>query len=295
MNQVENCPFCRIVSGDDSKVREVIRNRNVVVVFPTEPAVLGHCLVLPNRHVTSFTELTECEVKSLMLSAQQVAISLNNTLHPDGINIIQSNGAAASQTVAHVHVHVVPRWEDDAIKDFWPEETSYSDQEKNTILAKLRANIVLSEESQFDPENHRQHLSFIQNIINRMAGASANSKTWLLPIATAAYGYAIANKSVKVTILGMIATFVLACLDAGYLTNKRKYRQLYNQVISAPNSVAPFSLTSYFENKTRWTRFKEYLKALFSWSILLFYGTLFLTGIVIILLLIFGASPNTTP
>lgn len=294
MLQEKKCPFCHIVSGDDSKVREVIRNRNVVVIFPTEPAVLGHCLVLPTRHVTSFTDLTECEVKSMMLSAQQVAISLNNTLHPDGINIIQSNGAAASQTVAHVHVHVLPRWENDEIEDFWPEETNYTDKEKDTILAKLRANMVLSEESKCDAENHRQYLSFIQNIINRMAGASANSKTWLLPIATAAYGYAIVNKSIMVTVLGMIATFILACLDAGYLTNERRYRQLYNQIISNSNTVVPFSLSCY-RNTTGWTRFKEYLKALISWSILLFYGALFLTGIAIMLLLIFGSTPNTTP
>ena len=95
-----------------------------------------------------------------------------------------------------------------------------------------------------------------------MAGASSNSKTWLLPIATAAYGYAIANKSIMVTALGMIATFILALLDAGYLTNERRYRQLYNQIISNPNVAVPFSLSCYREGKTRCARFKEYMLSL---------------------------------
>ena len=159
MSNRHKCPFCTIVDGNDPKVREVARTKNVVVFFPKDPATLGHCLVIPTRHVTNFTDLTKYEIKSLMVTAQHVAISLNDTLHPDGINIIQSNGAAASQTVAHVHVHVLPRWENDAIKDFWPEETGYSDQEKDATLAKLRAAITLSGDSQFNAEDRRQHLS----------------------------------------------------------------------------------------------------------------------------------------
>ncbi len=213
MNQDVSCPFCRIISGDDPNVREVARNHEVVIFFPKEPATLGHCLIVPIRHVETFTDLATDELQQVMSGAQEVAKRLNKVFHPDGINIVQSNGAAASQTVAHVHVHVLPRWENDAIKDFWPEETDYSDQEKDATLAKLRATITLSGGSQFNAEDRRQHLSFIQNIINRMAGASSNSKTWLLPIATAAYGYAIANKSIMVTALGMIATFILALLD----------------------------------------------------------------------------------
>lgn len=288
MNQDVSCPFCRIISGDDPNVREVARNHEVVIFFPKEPATLGHCLIVPIRHVETFTDLATDELQQVMSGAQEVAKRLNKVFHPDGINIVQSNGAAASQTVAHVHVHVLPRWENDAIKDFWPEETGYSDQEKDATLAKLRAAITLSGDSQFNAEDRRQHLSFIQNIINRMAGASSNSKTWLLPIATAAYGYAIANKSIMVTALGMIATFILALLDAGYLTNERRYRQLYNQIISNPNVAVPFSLSCYREGKTRCARFKEYIRALKSWSIVLFYRALLLTGISIMLLLKFG-------
>ena len=139
MTNLQCCPFCSIVRGEDAVVREVARNDKVVVFFPTEPAVLGHCMVIPRRHVEEFTALTSDEVSAVMTSAQAVAMSLRETYHPDGINIIQSNGEAATQSVPHVHVHIVPRWDDDAFGDIWPSKTDFSDEEKNRALAKLRA------------------------------------------------------------------------------------------------------------------------------------------------------------
>ena len=58
MTSLQCCPFCSIVRGEDAVVREVARNDKVVVFFPTEPAVLGHCMVIPRRHVEEFTALT---------------------------------------------------------------------------------------------------------------------------------------------------------------------------------------------------------------------------------------------
>ena len=62
MTSLRCCPFCAIVCGEDVAVREVARNDKVVVFFPTEPAVLGHCMVIPRRHVEEFTALTSDEV-----------------------------------------------------------------------------------------------------------------------------------------------------------------------------------------------------------------------------------------
>lgn len=53
----EQCPFCAIVAGDDPDVREVYRNEHVVAFFPTEPAVIGHVLVVPKRHMEDIWEL----------------------------------------------------------------------------------------------------------------------------------------------------------------------------------------------------------------------------------------------
>lgn len=273
---VKSCPFCAIVRGEDPVVREVTRNNEVVVFFPDEPATLGHCLVIPRRHVMEFGDLTSAEVDSVMLAAQAVAKSLQTVVHPDGINIIQSNGEAATQTVAHVHVHVVPRWKDDRIPEFWPEGTDSSSAELDETLAKLRATTSVTNRP--SEEDKRQHLSFIQSIISRMAESSARTKSWLLPIVTAAYGFAIVNHSWKVALLGIGAALLFAFIDTGYLTTERKYRYLYDQVSTSSNTIPAFSLAPIAtDNRWRATAL-EHLKAAWSWSIFPFYGVLVIAG-----------------
>jgi len=259
-------------------VREVARNDKVVVFFPTEPAVLGHCMVIPCRHVEEFTALTSDEVSAVMTSAQAVAMSLRETQHPDGINIIQSNGEAATQTVPHVHVHIVPRWDGDAFREIWPSKTNFSDEEKDRVLAKLRATTLLPDSS-VTPEDRRQHLSFAQNVISRMAQSSSNTKSWLLPVVTAAYGYSLTKCSVALALLGIVATVVFAFLDVGYLRTERKYRDLYERIAASDPDVPPYSLNYQCSGETWRTRFLEYCSVIKGWAIWPFYGTLLICGL----------------
>lgn len=279
MTSLQCCPFCSIVRGEDAVVREVVRNDKVVIIFPTEPAVLGHCMVIPHRHVEEFSMLTSDEVSEVMTSAQAVATSLRETLHPDGINIIQSNGEAATQSVPHVHVHIVPRWDDDSFGDIWPTKTDFSDEEKDRALAKLRATTVLPHSST-TPEDRRQHLAFVQNIISRMAQSSSNTKSWLLPVVTAAYGYSFTKSSVALAVLGIVATVVFALLDAGYLRTERKYRNLYERIAAGDPDVAPYSLNYQCSGETRKTRFLENCSVIKGWAIWPFYGALLVSGFV---------------
>lgn len=199
--------------------------------------------------------------------------------HPDGINIIQSNGEAATQSVPHVHVHIVPRWDDDAFGDIWPSKTEFSDEEKDRALAKLRATTVLSHSSA-TPEDRRQHLAFVQNVISRMAQSSSNTKSWLLPVVTAAYGYSFTKSSVALAVLGIVATVVFALLDVGYLRTERKYRNLYERIAVGDPDVAPYSLNYQCSGETRKTRFLEHCSVIKGWAIWPFYGTLLVSGFV---------------
>ncbi|MDK7214173.1 HIT family protein [Corynebacterium pyruviciproducens] len=275
------CPFCNIVEGSDSKVREVSRTDGVVVFFPTDPAVLGHCLVIPTRHVETFTELRAVELQEVMSTAQAVAKSLDSTFHPQGINIIQSNGEAASQSVPHAHVHVVPRWDGDAIGELWPPESSYSEEEKDQALARLRVATILPGRPT-TPEDRRQHLVFIQDIISRMAHSSAVTKGWLLPVTTAAYGYSFTKDSLAVALLGIVATVIFMFLDVGYLRTERKYRCLYNRVARGDLSVAPYSL-DYREAEDTWFKTaRDCGRATLGWAVGPFYFALLAVGVVAI-------------
>lgn len=273
------CPFCSIVQGKDAAVREIARDDSAVVFFPTEPAVLGHCMVVPRRHVEHFSDLTTGEVSHVMSVAKAMAQSLQEACQPEGINIIQSNGEAASQSVPHVHVHVLPRWKDDPVGEIWPPESNYSDEDKDRVLAKLRANTVLPGPT-VDAEDKRQHLSFAQDIITRMAQSSANAKSWFLPVATATYGYAFTQSSVAVAVLGIVATVVFGILDIGYLRTERKYRDLYERIAIGDSDVPRYSLNFKKPGDTRKSSLLEHCSVVTTWAIWPFYGAFLVTGIV---------------
>jgi histidine triad (HIT) family protein len=133
-----DCPFCQIVSGADGQARVVFRNADVVAFFPTEPATLGHTLVVPRVHVPDIWLASDEVVAQLARAAKGVAGAIRRAIRPDGLNVIQSNGEAATQTIMHMHVHVVPRWFDDAVGRIWPTRTDYSDDQKDLAWGRLR-------------------------------------------------------------------------------------------------------------------------------------------------------------
>lgn len=133
-----DCPFCEIVANEDPDAREIYRDAETIGFFPTEPAVLGHTMVIPKRHVADIWELDTHTAARLAGTTLAIATAIKDALKPDGLNIIQSNGHAASQTVMHVHIHVVPRWENDRIGRIWPPESNYSEAQKDDAWEALR-------------------------------------------------------------------------------------------------------------------------------------------------------------
>lgn len=134
------CEFCEIVSQDEP-ARVVLRTDDVVAFFPIEPATLGHTLVIPTRHIPDIWALDETTATRLSSVTLTVARAIRKALRPEGLNIIQSNGAVATQTVLHLHIHLVPRWTNDAMGQIWPDETHWSEDEKNATLNQVRKNL----------------------------------------------------------------------------------------------------------------------------------------------------------
>ncbi len=133
-----DCPFCQIAARDAPDAREVYRDEYVIAFFPPEPATLGHTLVAPRRHVRDIWEVDDTLGERIAVATLRVARAVNAAMHPDGLNVIQSNGDAATQTVMHLHVHVVPRWAGDALGRIWPPETAYSDNQKDSAWQAIR-------------------------------------------------------------------------------------------------------------------------------------------------------------
>lgn len=129
-----DCPFCEIAQRTDPDAREVYRDDHVVAFFPTDPAVLGHTMVIPRKHLAGIWEMDDDTAAQIARATVRVAGAIRDALRPEGLNIIQSNGEAATQTVFHLHVHLVPRWKGDAMGPIWPEVTDYSEEQKDQAL-----------------------------------------------------------------------------------------------------------------------------------------------------------------
>lgn len=105
------CPFCTL-----SPERIVDQNELAMVIRDGFPVSPGHTLVIPKRHVRSYFDLSDAEadaMRSLLLAAKT---ALDEAFNPDNYNIGINDGAQAGQTVPHVHMHLIPRYQGD-VKD----------------------------------------------------------------------------------------------------------------------------------------------------------------------------------
>ncbi len=133
-----NCPFCAIVAGDEP-AEVVARTDQWVAFYPSEPATLGHTLVVPTNHVPDVWELRAIESVDLAAGVLKIAHVIREALDPEGLNIVQSNGRVATQTIGHLHVHLVPRMAGDAMGEIWPAEPpALSVDDKIRALSAMR-------------------------------------------------------------------------------------------------------------------------------------------------------------
>lgn len=132
------CPFCDIVAGR-APAREVLRTDEVVAFLPDVPAVLGHTLVIPADHLSNIWEVGAQASYDLADATLRVAAAVADATKAEGMNIIQSNGLAAGQSVFHLHVHVVPRKRGDRMPDLWPDDAEWSAIQLDSVTEDIRA------------------------------------------------------------------------------------------------------------------------------------------------------------
>lgn len=113
---MKSCPFCEIWESNGSHSFTIlIVGEYCVSVLDQYPVSEGHCLIIPKRHVSSIDDLTDVELKDLYTVLHQTKILIRETYLPDGFNIGINEGEAAGQTVEHLHIHIIPRYEGDVV------------------------------------------------------------------------------------------------------------------------------------------------------------------------------------
>ncbi len=113
-----DCLFCQIVAGQ-IPAQIVAEDELTVSFMDINPATRGHALVVPRRHTTNLLEVEPEQLAATVLAAQRLAGRISERLGADGVNLLNSCGSAAWQTVFHLHIHVIPRYAQDPLRLPW--------------------------------------------------------------------------------------------------------------------------------------------------------------------------------
>lgn len=132
----DNCIFCKLANGI-IPTRSIYEDDTFKVIMDASPATKGHALILPKEHAANIYELPEKTAGKAFILAKKLATDMTRKLNCDGFNIVQNNGEAAGQTVFHFHMHLIPRYADDAQKINW-EPRTFSDDIMDEIQKKLK-------------------------------------------------------------------------------------------------------------------------------------------------------------
>lgn len=291
MGDSSECPFCAIIQGD-APASVVAEFGAAIAFFPKVPASAGHTIVVPREHVENFWSLTEPTSTALVRATVEVSRTVMTAVSPDGLSIIQSNGEAATQTVHHLHVHVVPRWDGDTLGPNWPEQAAANADLLDRTLAAMKAEANITSgpvrydiADDKDRDDRRKHLELIAAVIGRMGSSSAQAKGWSITLAGAAFGVAVLKENAwPLIVLGIVGLLAFAKIDAQYLSVEKTFRDLHDDVID--NKVVPLSMD------TRHLLPRSTNQSYTSWSVKWFYAPLILAGL---LLLVFSLCTPHAP
>jgi histidine triad (HIT) family protein len=113
-----DCIFCKIIKGEIPSFK-LYEDDKTLAFMDINPANPGHCLVIPKHHTENLLEAPEEWLSATVLTTQKVARAVQKTLSPHGMNVLQATGPGAAQSVFHLHLHVIPRGEDDGLAMNW--------------------------------------------------------------------------------------------------------------------------------------------------------------------------------
>ena len=116
-----DCLFCKIVAGEIPATR-VREDERTIAFMDINPATRGHLLVVPRTHARDLLEIPAEDLAACAAAAQELARRVTDRLGADGVNVLNSCGSPAWQTVFHFHLHVIPRYDGDPLRLPWVPE-----------------------------------------------------------------------------------------------------------------------------------------------------------------------------
>ena len=141
MKSDESCLFCRIIAGEVAATI-VFEDEISLAFLDHRPLFVGHSLIVPKLHVETLADLPEKLVGSFFQNVQILSRAVELGLKADGSFVAMNN--RVSQSVPHLHVHVVPRRRKDGLKGFFWPRTKYTNVEEMNAARELIVNALVS-------------------------------------------------------------------------------------------------------------------------------------------------------
>ncbi len=132
-----NCIFCSIIDKRN-EAAHIFENNKFVAFMDIFPINEGHSLVMPKEHYQTIPDMPIEHTGKLFSLSSHLAKAVVMAVGADGFTLGQNNGIAANQIVPHVHVHIVPRFNNDSDPGRWPERKNVSIEQLNDVAAKIR-------------------------------------------------------------------------------------------------------------------------------------------------------------
>ncbi|HXV65922.1 MAG TPA: HIT family protein [Nitrosopumilaceae archaeon] len=129
------CIFCDIIQGK-KQGHFIYEDENHVAFLDKYPIDHGHSLVLPREHYEKVTDMTAANVGELFSKIPKIAKAIIKITKADAFSMAQNNGRAAKQIVPHVHVHIIPRFNDKGT--IWTKRQIAKDEELQILSEKIR-------------------------------------------------------------------------------------------------------------------------------------------------------------
>ena len=114
MALVDDCVFCRIIKGEIPCCK-VYEDEKVLAFLDIAPFNFGHTVIVPKEHCHSVTTLPEDYLSAMFVIAPKLAVAIMTATGAEGFNLVLNNGHVAGQVVPHAHLHILPRFADDAV------------------------------------------------------------------------------------------------------------------------------------------------------------------------------------
>ena len=134
---IKTCKFCRIISGE-LPASMVLEDEFCVAFLDSRPLFHGHCLLLPRSHYETLMDLPDSLILSLFSDAKLLCRAVEEAMGAEGTLVAINN--KISQSVPHLHVHVVPRRRKDGLRGFfWPRHRYTDEEQMNEVAERIGA------------------------------------------------------------------------------------------------------------------------------------------------------------